>query len=231
MSENASGSNAFEAFKDSFFYGERSNLNFKFISHLDEEAAAAFFDELLRVAGDMLNDGRHRRLLDLVLKWQARGYTHQSGFAYKEGPFTRPAKPAAESRLALLTSSGHFVAGDDPAPFGVAGMTQKAAEDRIKDFLKLKPTLSSIPVDTPGHRLRVRHGGYDIQGALADANVAFPLERLRELRDRGRVGDITDNAYTFVGACSQKRLLKESGPQWAARLAQDGADAALLVPL
>ena len=42
---------------------------------------------------------------------------------------------------------------------------------RIMEFLKAPPQLSAIPTDTPATALRVRHGGYDVRAAQADANV------------------------------------------------------------
>ena len=63
----------------------------------------------------------------------------------------------------------------------------------------------------------MRHGGYDVTGAVADPNVAFPLELLRRLTAEGHIGKLAPEAYSFVGACSQTRLLKRSGPLWVKR--------------
>jgi hypothetical protein len=38
--------------------------------------------------------------------------------------------------MAVLSSSGHFIEGDDPKPFGVVDMSQEEAIDRIGDFSK-----------------------------------------------------------------------------------------------
>ena len=109
-------------------------------------------------------------------------------------------------------------------------MTQEEATSRILEFLRAAPQLSVIPADTPTSRLRVRHGGYDVRGAQKDANVVFPLDRLRELQADGRIGELAENAYSFVGATAQTRLLKETGPEWVERFKQDQLDAVLLVP-
>ena len=229
--EDAPQPETFSAFKDSLSYGTRTDLNFKFLKHLDEAAAARFFQELLRAVAGSVDDGDMTRLTDLVLSWQAAGYREQKNFGYETGPFTPLKKPLSAVRLALIASSGHFVVGDDPKPFGCEDMTQAAAVRRVVEFLKAEPALSEIPVDTPATMLRVRHPGYDIAGAAADPNVALPLERLRELAAAGLIGELSKVAYSFVGACSQKRLLKQSGPAWAALLAEQAVDAALLVPV
>ncbi|MCP4690496.1 MAG: hypothetical protein GY859_20745, partial [Desulfobacterales bacterium] len=96
---------------------------------------------------------------------------------------------------------------------------------------KEAPGLSTIPSNAAKESLRVRHGGYDVRGALADPNVALPLDRLRELAREGEIGRIARNAYSFVGACSQTRLLKKEGPQWVELLHAEKVDAVLLAPV
>ena len=76
----------------------------------------------------------------------------------------------------------------------------------------------------------MRHGGYDIGGAECDPNVAFPLELLREFVDEGLIGELAPNAYSFVGACAQTRLLRHQGPQWVEMLKAQEIDAMLMVP-
>jgi D-proline reductase (dithiol) PrdB len=160
-----------------------------------------------------------------------KAYDRKGKWEYDQGPFTPLRKPLSESRLALITSSGHFVEGRDPEPFGVKDMTQAEAVQRIDDFLKAEPELSIIPVDTPLEKLRVRHGGYDITGAQADPDVAFPIRRLKELEKLGAFEKLSDEAYSFVGAASQTRILNHVGPQWVDRLKGQGVDVAMMVPL
>ncbi len=222
---------SFEDFKKSFSYGSRNDLNFKFLAHLSDREASRFFRELLWNIGDSYDDGDFDRIVEHVFNWQVKAYSGPGRYAYDEGPFVKPAKAVAESKLALLTSSGHFVAGHDPEPFGVKDMTQEEAVRRIGEFLKEAPALSTIPADTPVEKLQVRHGGYDIRGALADHNVAFPLQRLRELEQEGAIGEIAPDAYSFIGACAQTRLLKETGPEWVSMLKEKNLDAVFLVPV
>jgi D-proline reductase (dithiol) PrdB len=224
-----------EAFKNSFSYGSRNDLLFKFIKRLSSEQAGEFFRQLLERLGEACDDGNFDRVVQHAYTWQVRGYTpspeEKRPWIYEQGPFTPLQKPLAHSRLVLLTSSGHFVDGDDPEPFGVKNMTQEEAVQRIGEFLKAAPQLSTIPLDTPRDRLRVRHGGYDIRGAQADHNVVLPLDRLRELAGAGVIGECAPQAYSFVGAASQTLIRKTSAPQWADMLKQQGMDVVLLVPV
>lgn len=231
MTEEAANKETFESFKNSFFYGSRTNLNFKFLEHLPATDADLFFQGLLQRLGEAYDCGNDRRVMAYIIEWQIKGYDQPKGFAYETGPFQALAKPVAESRLGLLTSSGHFVKGQDPEPLGVKNMTQEEATRRVFDFLKEEPQLSSIPIDTPTEQLHVRHGGYDICGSERDYNATLPIQRLRELEKEGTIGELASPVYSFVGACSQKRLLTKTGPRWVALLQEQQLDAMLLVPV
>lgn len=220
-----------EDFKNSFNYGSRSDLNFKFLRKYSNEEAGNFFQELLWKLGDFLDDGDSSRIIDFIFESQQKGYSGAGKYIYENALFTKPDIPLSQMRLALLTSSGHFVEGDDPKPFGVENMTQQEAEARIIDFIKNEPTLSEIPTKTPINKLKVRHGGYDVRGALADPNVNFPITRLNELQAEGRIGEVFPTAYSFVGACSQIRLQKYTAPKWVKMFQEQNINAVLLVPV
>jgi len=222
-------------FADSFFYGSRSNLDFKFLADLSDLEAADFFEGLLGELGRTINDGDATRLVSHTRSWQRRAYgAHldtKAAFAYDDVPLSILTTPLTETRVALVTSSGHFVAGDDPKPFGVEHMTQTEAETRIGEFLRAEPTLSRIPVETPPDQLRVRHGGYPIDAALIDHNVTLPLRAMRELRHDGVIGELAADAFSFVGATSQLKLRERVAPLWADELRAAQVDAVLLVPV
>jgi hypothetical protein len=228
-------SETFEEFRRSFSYGSRSDLNFKFLKNLSDEEASEFLRRLLEELGDAYDHGNLDPLVQLAIEWQIRGYTPPAGvprrWVYEDGPFSEPAKPLAESQVALFTSSGHFVAGDDPEPFGIKDMTQEEAEERISEFIKSPPTLSRIPTGTLHEDLRVRHGGYDTTSADSDPGVTFPVTAMRELVAEGVIGELHPDAFSFPGATAQMRIVKQSGPEWARMLSAEGVDAVLLVPV
>jgi len=231
VKDNPAAGETFEDFRKSFFYGSRSDMNFKFVEHLTDEQAGKFFQGLLRKTIAAYDDGNTGRVFSHILKWQATGYWDQKNFEYSDGAFAKPPKPVRETTVALLTSSGHFAAGDDPEPFGLKNMTQQEAENRIFDFLKAEPVLSEIPRDTSPEKLEVRHGGYDVRSSRADTNTTFPLEILATMEAEGKIGRLAPRAYSFVGACSQVRLLKQTGPEWVAKLISAKVAAAVLVPV
>ncbi len=222
-----------EEFAQSLSYGKRSDLSFKFLPRLGPDVGDALAS-VLREVGSVFDTGDPSELIDLAIGLQADGYQSRpltERYRYDDGPFTRPDRPVADSRVALLTSSGHFAADDDPKPLGVESMTQAEAEERITDFLKEAPTLSEVPIATSGDLLEVRHGGYDTRGSRADHNVSFPIDRMRELATDGVIGTLHETAYSFVGACAQTRLIKQTGPEWVARLKSTGSDVVLLIPV
>lgn len=223
---------SFAEFKNSFSYGSRSDLNFKFLKGLPDEEAANFIQELFWKISDAADAEDFAPVLEHWRTAQMCSYAGGAGrWAYADGPFTPLSKPLAQTNLALFTSSGHFVDGDDPRPFGVENMTQTESAARIDDFLKEEPQLSQIPSQTPDSALRVRHGGYDIRAAQQDPNVNFPLSHLQGAVAEGRIGELAATAYSFVGACSQLRLLRKNGPEWVRMLQAQSIGAVLLVPV
>lgn len=225
----------FEEFRRSFSYGSRNDLNFKFLKSATDEEAGEFFRVLLDELGEAYDTGRIEVLIQTAIDAQAAAYAPKPDATpakhdYDDGPFTPTAMPAAGSRVGLLTSTGHFVDGDDPRPFGVENMTQADAIDRISEFLKDTPTLSVLPSSISDDDLRVRHGGYDITSISRDRNVAFPIDRLAEAANEGRIGGLTDEVFSFPGATAQGRLRKEL-PGWIDVIHEQEPDVLLLVPV
>ncbi len=221
----------FKHFKDSFAYGAHSDNNFKFLERLDSDQASEFFSKLLYLLADSVDDGQVQRLTDLFYTYQKEAYAGPSQWTYRNGPFVELEKPISELRFALVTSSGHFVEGHDPRPFGEENMSQEEAMARMDDFLALPPTISEIPINTPLDKLRVRHGGYDIRTAQEDPNVVFPITRMKEMAEKGRIGSLAPSAYSFVGGCAQNALTRNAAPQWAKMLKIDDVEAVVLVPV
>ncbi|MFP5487304.1 MAG: glycine/sarcosine/betaine reductase selenoprotein B family protein [Acidimicrobiia bacterium] len=235
MADNTDDADSLAEFRDSFFYGSRSNLNVKFLARLNAEQAGDVIADMFAAIGGLLDHGNPGPVIDEFIRWQRTAYrphdAEATRFTYDDGPFTPVTTPLAESRVALVTSSGHFVDGDDPEPFGVTDMSQSEAEARIGEFLRAEPTLSGIPVDTPADQLRVRHGGYPIEAVLADHQVALPIGHLTTLAARGVIGAVAPRAYSFVGATSQLRLRDRVAPEWAETLREDDVDLAVFVPV
>jgi hypothetical protein len=225
---------SFEEFRKSFSYGTRNNLDFKFLTSMSDADAADVFERILAGLSTAYDTGDIDPLIRAAVESQIAGYAPKPGTApahvYDDAPFSPTPKPANGSVIGLVTSSGHFVDGNDPEPFGIPEMSQAEAVDRIDQFLVEAPVLSAIPSHVPRDKLRVRHGGYNIASTLLDPNVCFPIDRLTDAVSDGRIAGVTDTVFSFPGATAQGRLRREL-PAWLDRFSEEQADAFLLVPV
>ncbi len=222
-----------EEFLQSFAYGTRSDLLFKFLhtkNGLGESGGAEFLRRLLEILGEAFDTGDYSKVMEHCVSSQIAGYTPAPDveplWHYEDTPWSPLARPLSESRLALVSAGGLFVEGDDPLP---DGPIQEQVIPRIDEFLQMESTLSEIPLDVKWNRLRVRHPGYDIRGSERDHNVIFPIDRLIEAQCDGLVGEVAETTCSFVSAISQLRLKKHTAPTWADLLIERRVDAALLV--
>jgi len=77
-----------------------------------------------------------------------------------------------------------------------------------------------------------RSGSFDHSGVQADPNLAFPLDRLRELVAEGTIGSVNQRHFSMMGSITlPQRLCEESAPAVASMLEADGVDAVLLIPI
>ncbi|MDP6666139.1 MAG: glycine/sarcosine/betaine reductase selenoprotein B family protein [Dehalococcoidia bacterium] len=226
-----SSAESFDDFRNSFSYGSRADLFFKWFRVGTPQLSGKFLQELLDLTGNLVDDGDPGPIVEAVLRAQTEVYAGPGQFEYDEGPFATLSKPVSESRIALLTTTGHFAEGDDPKPFGMGGLTQEQAVKMTTEFGRADPILSEIPITTSRERTRVRHGGYDIRAAEADRNTSFPVDRMLELADEGFIGEFVSPAYSFVGLTSQLRLRNKYAAEWAATAKTAGAQGAVLIPI
>ena len=123
-------------------------------------------------------------------------------------------RPLSEATVAVVTSAG--IHRRDDRPFG--------RED---------PTYRVIPAETKADDLLQSHSSLalDKTAFIRDVNVVFPLDRLAELVDEGRIGRIGPRHYSLMGALPDlSRVRDETAPALAARLVDDGVDVVLVTP-
>jgi D-proline reductase (dithiol) PrdB len=128
-------------------------------------------------------------------------------------------KPLAQARVALVTT---------------AGLRTPAQEDFDFTNKKGDSTYREIPNDIDVTTLVESHrsNSFDHSGIEADANLAFPLDRMRELQSRGVIGQLNHRHFSFMGSIvGPAKLMNETAPQVAERLRADGVEAALLTPV
>ncbi len=68
-------------------------------------------------------------------------------------------------------------------------------------------------------------------GEGTDLDSVFPLWTVRELAGEGVVGELNHRHFSFMGAIHDVGpLVRETAPEAAGKLADDGVDAVLLTP-
>jgi D-proline reductase (dithiol) PrdB len=73
---------------------------------------------------------------------------------------------------------------------------------------------------------------FDHAGIRRDPNVAFPLDRLRELAAPGEIGEVSPRHLSFMGSITAPgRLASRTAPEAAQLLVDDQVDLALLFPV
>jgi D-proline reductase (dithiol) PrdB len=133
-------------------------------------------------------------------------------------PGSHLSKPLKEVKIALISSAGLHLPGQPPFDKKIRG----------GDF-----SFREIPAEVDVSHLEISHRStaWSRAGARADGNLVFPLDRLREFVQRGELGALSQRHFSFMGSITAPaRLIKQSAPAVAQKLAEDGVDAVLLVP-
>lgn len=158
------------------------------------------------------------RLTELPLSYRLflRGYPWRR---IDPVPWAPLAKPIVACRVALVSSAGLSLPGQQPFDESVKGGD---------------PSFRVLPADTEVSTLVEHHRSqvFDHAGIDADRNLAFPLDRLREMAEEGRVGEVAPRHLTMMGSLTAPgRMVKTTAPAAAAILVEDQVDLALLVPV
>jgi D-proline reductase (dithiol) PrdB len=129
-------------------------------------------------------------------------------------PATPPAVPLSGARVAVVTSAGLNLRSQEP-------------------FRREDPGFRILLSSTPPAEIVQSHSsiGFDRTAMARDLNVVYPLDRLRELVDRGRIGGIAPRFLSFMGAqFDPAATLAGSAEQAADVLVDDGVDVVVLTP-
>jgi len=133
-------------------------------------------------------------------------------------PFVRPEKPLSSCRVAVVTTAGLYLPGDEP--FNV-------------DAPRGDPGFRELPADLDAADLLVAHTHYPHRYFEEDPEVILPIATLRRLE----AADIFQLAprffsFGFGGMLTREYIDPRRGTahQVARALADDGVDLALLVP-
>jgi len=134
-------------------------------------------------------------------------------------PWTPLKKPLKDCRLALVSSAAIVTADQDP----------------FDNFIRIGDTgVREIPstVDVDTLRETHRSQAFDHTGIRQDPNLAFPVDRLREMAAAGFIGSLNHRFFSIMGSVTAPdKLIQDTLPQIVPRLVDDQADIALLIPV
>ena len=137
------------------------------------------------------------------------------GKHYETTPNTPLRLPLNECKIALITTAGFFLHGQNP-------------------FEKGDCSYREIPNSIQTQELKDGHksGAYDKRGIDIDANLAFPLDRFKELETEGKIGSLNRRHFSFMGSITKPHvLITQSAPEVGRMLKTDGVDVAFLTPV
>jgi D-proline reductase (dithiol) PrdB len=129
------------------------------------------------------------------------------------------AKPLSEAKVALITSAGLHTPRQPAFDPAIRGGDWSYRE---------------IPFTEEVQELKIAHrsSAFEQAGALQDRNLVFPLDRLRELAERGELGSANHRHFSIMGSITAPgRLISQTAPEVAEKLREDSVDAVLLVPV
>jgi D-proline reductase (dithiol) PrdB len=134
-------------------------------------------------------------------------------------PWAPLRKPLAQCRLSLVSSAGFVLSGQTPFDASIPG-----GDTSFREIAR--------DVDVRTLAESHRSESFDHTGMREDPNLAFPIDRMRELAESGRIGSFNLRHLSFTGSITAAgRLMRGTAPEAARWLVQDGVDVCLLVPV
>lgn len=129
------------------------------------------------------------------------------------------ARPLSEARVALVTTAG--LRTPEQPDFNHKIKLGDISYREIPNTIETRTLIES-------HRSQA----FDHSGVAADRNLAFPLDRFRELEARGEIGRLNHRHFSFMGSIiGPRKLIDETAPAVARMLREDKVDAVFLTPL
>ena len=144
--------------------------------------------------------------------YAARGYANPYRWAHFEDvPFSPLKEPLSQAAVTLITTA-HLVPDEGETP--------------------LLHSVYSVPSDNPPARFSTDGLFWDRHATHTDdLDSYFPVHRLQELVHDGRIGRLTQRLHGVPTEYSQRLTDERDAPEILRRCREDGAGAAILVPL
>lgn len=138
-------------------------------------------------------------------------------------PWAPLGKPVAQCKVALVSTAGLSMKGDDPFDM----------EYERKNPTRGDASWRALRADATSAAIEANHLHIDTSYILRDLNVALPVDRLRNLVDAGEVGAVAEQHYSIMGyqGSDTSTLEQQSAPEIARAMKSEEVDLALLAPV
>ncbi|MBI5445463.1 MAG: hypothetical protein HY900_30145 [Deltaproteobacteria bacterium] len=133
----------------------------------------------------------------------------------QDTPITPLRKPLADCKVALLTTGGLHRTTDLP-------FDTKHLEGDCSYRL--------LPGDIQHQDIGISHESYDHAFINKDLNCVFPIDRMREYVQEGKIKALSEEHYSVMGHIYVTEPLMESARAMGRRLRELDVDAAFLTP-
>ena len=132
---------------------------------------------------------------------------------FEDPAFNTPPK-LSEATVAIVTTAGLRQAGDP---------SWSPADSSFRVF----------DSDAEGVQLGHLSPNFDRSGFVADINVVYPIDRLKDMVEEGVIGRVAPRHIAFMGAQdgNMKTIRMDTAPAAAKLLREDGVDVVLLTPI
>lgn len=128
-------------------------------------------------------------------------------------------KPLSQAKVALVTTAGLYLEG----------------QPKFDSSIKLGDTsFREIPSNIAIESLKESHrsSSFDHRGIRDDKNLALPLDRFREMVEKGEIGSLNHRHFSFMGSIvTPGDLISKTAPEVARLLKSDNVDIAFLTPV
>ena len=162
----------------------------------------------------------HVKYIDRTREYYlSQGYEKPYRWAhFDETPFMPLKKPLSESRVTLVSTSEIAVRSwdDQRTPL------EKGEAANVYD----------VAADTPVEELYSQTYDFDKHAtSLDDVNTYFPVTRMHEAAESGRIGSVASTLYGVYNAYSQRKTREIDAPEVLRRCRDEDVDLAILTPV
>ena len=154
-------------------------------------------------------------LLEKTKEYIKKKYPPFEYTVFNNTPVTPLTKPLDECKLALLTTGGLHLKTDTPFD---------------TKFIEGDCSYRILPDNVKHEDIMVTHESYDHKFINDDLNCVFPIDRMREFVEEGKIKSLSEEHYCFMGHIYVTGPLLVNAWKAGKRLKKLGVDIAFLTP-